>query len=197
MTTLATRASGQKLVMIIDKAADIKNPTEQSDNSVGYSILQSGDDRAETAVVVLVDLPVKAKIGLSADDGGRGKEVTVAGSGFNNGTEATVYVQPNAIAMWWDGLDCPMMNAAVSPESDEPQVGSDDPRSQPRLAILRDVRRLDRDAKSVVKRAGLASEDVCQQIVDDGDSLGTDGVGSMTSLKLSSRYTRTSLTPAR
>ena len=30
----------------------------------------------------------------------------------------------------------------------------------------------------MVKRAGLASEDVCQQIVDDGDSLGTDGVGS-------------------
>ena len=171
-------ASGQKLVMIIDKAADIKNPTEQSDNSVGYSILQSGDDRAETAVVVLVDLPVKAKIGLSADDGGRGKEVTVAGSGFNNGTEATVYVQPNAIAMWWDGLDCPMMNAAVSPESDEPQVGSDDPEASsasPYCAMYAD---LIADAKSVVKRAGLASEDVCQQIVDDGDSLGTDGVGS-------------------
>ena len=171
-------ASGQKLVMIIDKAADIKNPTEQSDNSVGYSILQSGDDRAETAVVVLVDLPVKAKIGLSADDGGRGKEVTVTGSGFNNGTEATVYVQPNAIAMWWDGLDCPMMNAAVSPESDEPQVGSDDPEASPASPYCAMYADLIADAKSVVKRAGLASEDVCQQIVDDGDSLGTDGVGS-------------------
>ena len=165
-------ASGQKLVMIIDKAADIKNPTEQSDNSVGYSILQSGDDRAETAVVVLVDLPVKAKIGLSADDGGRGKAVTVTGSGFNNGTEATVYVQPNAIAMWWDGLDCPMMNAAVSPESDEPQVGADTEGT----TYCKMYADLTADAKSVVKRAGLASEDVCQQIVDDGDSLGTDGV---------------------
>ena len=85
-------ASGQKLVMIIDKAADIKNPTEQSDNSVGYSILQSGDDRAETAVVVLDDLPVKAKISLSNDDGGRGKEVTITGSGFNNDTEAEAFV---------------------------------------------------------------------------------------------------------
>ena len=34
------------------------------------------------------------------------------------------------------------------------------------------------EAKPVVKRAGLASEDVCQQIVDAGDSLGTDGVDS-------------------
>ena len=111
-------ASGQKLVMIIDKAADIKNPTEQSDNSVGYSILQSGDDRAKTAVVVLVDLPVEAKISLSNNDGGRGKEVTVTGSGFNNGTEATVF--------------------------------------------------------ALVKATGDAP--TCQEIVDDGDSLGTAGV---------------------
>ena len=118
---------GQTLMMIVASSAEIENPTEATSNSTGYAIVGAGEDRGDVADMKLTDLPVKAKIGLSADDGGRGKAVTVTGAGFNNGTEATVYVQPNAIAMWWDGLDCPMMNDAVSPESDEPQVGSDDP----------------------------------------------------------------------
>ena len=168
---------GQTLIMIVDSSAGIKNPTEATSNSTGYAIVEAGDDRGDVADAKLTDLLVKAKIGLSADDGGRGKAVTVTGSGFNNGTEATVYVQPNAIAMWWDGLDCEMMNDAVSPKSDEPQVGSDDPEASPASPYCAMYADLTADAKSVVKRAGLASEDVCQQIVDDGDSLGTDGVG--------------------
>ena len=169
---------GQTLMMIVASSAGIENPTEATSNSTGYAIVGAGDDRGDVADVKLTDLLVEAKIGLSADDGGRGKAVTVAGSGFNNGTEATVYVQPNAIAMWWDGLDCQMMNAAVSPKSDEPQVGSDDPEASPASPYCAMYADLTPDAKSVVKRAGLASEDVCQQIVDDGDSLGTDGVDS-------------------
>ena len=169
---------GQTLMMIVSSSAGIKNPTEATSNSTGYAIVGAGEDRGDVADAKLTDLLVKAKIGLSADDGGRGKAVTVTGSGFNNGTVATVYVQPNAIAMWWDGLDCPMMNDAVSPESDEPQVGSDDPTANPASPYCAMYADLTADAKSVVKRAGLASEDVCQQIVDDGDSLGTDGVDS-------------------
>ena len=169
---------GQTLMMIVSSSAGIKNPTEATSNSTGYAIVGAGEDRGDVADAKLTDLLVKAKIGLSADDGGRGKAVKVAGSGFNNGTEATVYVQPNAIAMWWDGLDCQMMNAAVSPKSDEPQVGSDDPEASPASPYCAMYADLTPDAKSVVKRAGLASEDVCQQIVDDGDSLGTDGVDS-------------------
>ena len=165
---------GQTLMMIVASSAGIENPTEATSNSTGYAIVGAGEDRGDVADVKLTDLLVEAKIGLSADDGGRGKAVTVAGSGFNNGTEATVYVQPNAIAMWWDGLNCQMMNAAVSPESDEPAVGADTEGT----TYCKMYADLTADAKSVVKRAGLASEDVCQQIVDDGDSLGTDGVDS-------------------
>ena len=169
---------GQTLMMIVSSSAGIKNPTEETDNSTGYAIVGAGGERGDVADVKLTDLLVKAKIGLSADDGGRGKAVTVTGSGFNNGTVATVYVQPNAIAMWWDGLDCEMMNDAVSPKSDEPQVGSDDPEASPASPYCAMYADLTADAKSVVKRAGLASKDVCQQIVNDGNSLGTDGVDS-------------------
>ena len=88
---------GQTLMMIVSSSAEIKNPTEATSNSTGYAIVGAGEDRGDVADVKLTDLLVKAKIGLSADDGGRGEAVTVTGSGFNNGTEATVYVQPNAI----------------------------------------------------------------------------------------------------
>ena len=165
---------GQTLMMIVSSSAEIKNPTEATSNSTGYAIVGAGEDRGDVADVKLTDLLVKAKIGLSADDGGRGEAVTVTGSGFNDGTEATVYVQPNAIAMWWDGLNCEMMNDAVSPEDDEPAVGADTDGT----TYCKMYADLSDEAKPVVKRAGLASEDVCQQIVDAGDSLGTDGVDS-------------------
>ena len=61
-----------------------------------------------------------AKIGLSDVDGGRGDELTVTGSGFNNGTTAGAYVLhiagsdgDHANAYIWNALDCPEMVAAV------------------------------------------------------------------------------------
>ena len=83
---------GQTLMMIVASSAGIKNPTEAKSNSTGYAIVGAGEDRGDVADVKLTDLPVKAKIGLSADDGGRGKEVTVTGSGFNDGVTAEVFV---------------------------------------------------------------------------------------------------------
>ena len=46
-----------------------------------------------------------AKIGLSDVDNKRGYEMTVTGSGFNDGTTAGVYVLANArfeVAKWWN-----------------------------------------------------------------------------------------------
>ena len=163
---------GQTLMMIVSSSAEIENPTEATSNSTGYAIVGAGEDRGDVADMKLTDLPVKAKIGLRAADGGRGEAVKVTGSGFNDGTEATVYVQPNAIAMWWNGLDCMEMNDAVMPMGNEPVVGA----NTDGTTYCKMYADLSADAMPVVKRAGLASEDVCQQIVDDGDSLGTDGV---------------------
>ena len=83
---------GQTLKMIVSSSAGIKNPTEKTDNSTGYAIVAAGEDRGDVADMKLTDLPVKAKISLSADDGGRGKEVIITGTGFNNGTTAEAKV---------------------------------------------------------------------------------------------------------
>ena len=179
---LADRAFG----IVIPKEAGIKNPSEQKDAGykIGVQILRGNDTYDDEATHGLANVAVWAKISLSADDGGRGKELTVTGSGFNNGTEAEVFVQPNAIQMWWDGLNCERMNMAVNPEEDEPQVPSDvTDESSPYCVMYKDLTDDDKDAdtegtKDVVIRAGLASADVCQQIIDDGDSLGSSDVGS-------------------
>ena len=84
--------AGQTLRMVVSKAAGIENPSEQGSHSTGFSIIGGTDDRADEAGMKLDDLPTLAKISLDADDGGRGKEVTIAGSGFNNGTTAEAFV---------------------------------------------------------------------------------------------------------
>ena len=84
--------AGQTLVMVVSDAAGIKNPSEEGMHSTGFSIIGGTDDRADEAGMKLDDLPTWAKISLSADDGGRGKEVTISGSGFNNDTTAEAFV---------------------------------------------------------------------------------------------------------
>ena len=84
--------AGQTLVMVVSNAAGIKNPSEEGMHSTGFSIIGGTDDRADEAGMKLDDLPTWAKISLSADDGGRGKEVTISGSGFNNDTTAEAFV---------------------------------------------------------------------------------------------------------
>jgi hypothetical protein len=83
---------GQTLTMVVRTSAGIKNPSEQGSHSTGFSIIGGTDDRADEAGMKLDDLPTWAKISLSADDGGRGKEVTISGSGFNNDTTAEAFV---------------------------------------------------------------------------------------------------------
>ena len=84
--------TGQTLVMVVSDAAGIKNPSEQGMHSTGFAIIGGTDDRADVADTKLDDLPTWAKISLSADDGGRGKEVTITGTGFNNDKNAEAFV---------------------------------------------------------------------------------------------------------
>ena len=132
--------AGQTLTMVITKSAGIRNPSEEGKHSVGYKFLGTADDpdkdgEMKLKTIVLDDSGIStsevatyAKISLSVDNGGRGKEVTITGSGFNNGTEAEVFVLVAA--------------AGLNDNDDE-------------------------------------TDDVtCDKVVDDGDSLGTAGVGS-------------------
>ena len=92
----------QTLTMVIAEEAGIKNPTEAHDNENDYSlgaykasydVLAVGADVAGTPPGATFDnLTVKAKISLSDEDNTRGYELTVTGSGFNNGTSAAVHV---------------------------------------------------------------------------------------------------------
>ena len=149
--------------MVITKSAGIRNPSEEGKHSVGYKFLGTADDPDEDGEMKLKtnvlddsgmstsEVATYAKISLSVDNGGRGKEVTIIGDGFNNDTDAEVFVQPNAIAIWWDGLDCMEMNDAVSPKEDEPATGADTDGT----TYCKMYADLSPEAMPVVMRAGL------------------------------------------
>ena len=83
---------GQTLTLVIDDGAGIKNPSEAGSYGVGYSLLGPVDNGNRGPEVRLDPLPTYAKISLSDINNRRGYELTVSGSGFNNGTTAAVYV---------------------------------------------------------------------------------------------------------
>ncbi|MXZ90496.1 MAG: hypothetical protein F4W95_07355 [Chloroflexi bacterium] len=92
--------SGQSLTMKITSAAGIKNPSEAGSHSTYVDVLGPADDlQGATAIRGMdkVDFKTYAKIGLSSVDGSRGDELTVTGSGFNNGTSAAAYVYNSAM----------------------------------------------------------------------------------------------------
>ena len=90
---------GQKLTMVVEDSSGIRNPTEAGSHSAAYAILGPTDSVPGPAEVdkdfELMTLP---KIGLSDVDNIRGYELTITGSGFNNGTSASAYVLQAASA---------------------------------------------------------------------------------------------------
>ena len=94
--------AGQTLIMVVSRDADIKNPSEAGKHDNGFSIIPGTVDRAEAAQIENIgagkyanddgELTTAAKISLSADDGGRGASLKITGSGFNDGTTASVEV---------------------------------------------------------------------------------------------------------
>ncbi len=125
--------AGQTLLMVVSEAAGIKNPSEAGSHDTGFSIIGGTADRAGAAGTEDIGagdnanadgkLLTKAKISLSADDGGRGKEVTISGSGFNNGTTAEAFVlvaddKPSSCMALVDNDDSESLGTAA--------VGSDD-----------------------------------------------------------------------
>ena len=98
--------TGDRITMVVTTSAGIKNPSEEGTHSVGYRVLGVNDapDKgtadniqdvvtdAEADPVVMNIVGTVAKISLSADEGGRGKDVTITGSGFNNDVGAEAFV---------------------------------------------------------------------------------------------------------
>ena len=174
--------AGQTLIMVVSDAAGIKNPSEAGSHSVGYSIIGGTDDRADEAEMKLTDLTTVAKISLSDDDGGRGKEVTISGSGFNNGTTAEAFVLPVdsdmdgevSKAELWNALDCYEMNQAVG------QMGEAmDTEGNGFCRMYADLSAGNKTTvDNLVYTTGYPAAALCSAIVRSGDSLGTVNVGS-------------------
>ena len=174
--------AGQTLIMVVSDAAGIKNPSEAGSHSVGYSIIGGTDDRADEAEMKLTDKPTVAKISLSDDDGGRGKEVTITGTGFNNGTTAEAFVLPVdsdmdgevSDAEFWNALNCYEMNMAVG------QMGDDmDDEGEGFCRMYADLSAGNKTTvDNLVYTTGYPAAALCSAIVRSGDSLGTVNVGS-------------------
>ena len=121
-------AMGDTLTLVFTKAAGIKNPSEAGTHSVGYSVLGSDDDANDGPDVQLGTVATVAKISLSDEDNDRGYELTVTGSGFNNGTSAAVHVLNDADATPDDKTTWPSCAEVITKgaRAGIATVGSDD-----------------------------------------------------------------------
>ncbi len=131
---------GQDLTMVILGSSGIKNPSEAGTHTVAFDVLLFDNalpGRIERLIEKGIEVSAKtatgnrtiqkrqgvyvstvAKISLSDTDGERGEELTVNGSGFNNGTTAAAYVAQRkaaryAVAEWWETLDCDRMKTEM------------------------------------------------------------------------------------
>ena len=87
---------GADVTLVIESDSGIKNPSEarKPGYHTGYALLDASAAKipGRGNFDQLDDLEIRAKISLSDVDNKRGYEMTVTGSGFNDGTSAGVYV---------------------------------------------------------------------------------------------------------
>ena len=169
--------AGDTVTMVIQKSAGIRNPSEAGKHSVGASVLGPTDDVGDPMYMGDMvetaagngELATVAKISLSDVDNSRGYEMTVTGSGFNNGTTAGVYVLAGKAAVW-NTLDCAAMNAAA---------GSSDAEG---MGFCRMYASLSDMEKAVVQgldyTSGPAEAAACEGIIRSGTEVGGAIVGS-------------------
>ena len=130
--------AGQTLTMVIQDNSGIKNPTEEGSHSAAFAILGPTDGVPGPADVDKdFELPTWAKISLSDVDNKRGYELTIIGSGFNDGTTASAYVlQAESAPMDAAGdADC----AAIVSNPASTLIGSGLVGSDDRVTIVVDV----------------------------------------------------------
>ena len=123
---------GQNLTMVVQNNSGIKNPSEAGSHSADVRIVGTTDSLPDIGPAGsappdgnhkgITELVTKAKISLSDSNNKRGYTQTVTGTGFNNGSTATVY----ALAV--TSGDAPSCEAVVSggTKAGDGIVGSDD-----------------------------------------------------------------------
>ena len=176
--------AGDTISVVVTKGAGLKNASEEGTHSTGFAVLASDHTGSVPGMgdfTVSNTVGTVAKIGLSDVDNSRGYELTVTGSGFNNGTTAGAYVlhiagtdpdNAHRNAYLWNALDCAEMVAAVG---DDRAANM----SNPYCAMYAGLG----DAEKAVVGAldfssGAAEAALCSAIIRSGTKAGGALVGS-------------------
>ena len=172
--------AGDTVTMVIQKSAGIKNPSEAGSHSTGYAILGPTDNvpsgPSGDGFMKSNELATVAKISLSDVDNSRGYEMTVTGSGFNNGTTASVYVLAIPGSKW-DALDCYEMVMAV-PADAAGNTGMAN-MANPYCAMYADLPAAQMAVVGDLDYTkGAAEAALCRAIVRSGTEVGSALVGS-------------------
>lgn len=146
--------AGQTLRLTFHKSAGIKNPSEAGSFQVGYAVLGPNDNVPSAPTYRLENLlRTYAKLSLSSDDHARGKTVVATGSGFPDGTTATLYVKHYLTAGRHPGGD----DVFILGQSGDPNAAlrGDDPNG-----------------------AIMTPEETCADIIATGQEVGSALIGS-------------------
>ena len=184
---------GQTLKLVFTKDSGIKNASEAGTHSVAYAVLGPNDSTNDGPNAPIDDdgrpenhytkldgvansgapLSTVGKISLSDVDNIRGYDLTVTGTGFNNGTSAAVHVlhAPDPYPAWWNSLSCLEKNA-VAGSSDA--AGSGYCQS---WASLNATQQAAVRAISLLG-GGAAESTFCRYIIREGHRAGIAEVGS-------------------
>ena len=140
-------------------------------NGDGTSDVNS--DSSDRGRVNLPGSTTVAKIALNDDDNVRGYDLTVTGSGFNNGVTADVYVLSGNDAVW-DTLNCAQMNYAVG------QMGDDmDTEGNGFCRMYADMTAAEKATVDALDFSDNPAEAaVCAGIIAEGANPGSGTVGS-------------------
>ena len=182
---------GQMLSVVLENDSGIKNPSEAGSHSTGYDLLGPSETEipGRGKFNVTNTVATVAKISLSDVDNKRGYEMTVTGSGFNDGTTAGVYVLAHArfeVAKWWETLDCAGMKAALDTDSDNACFHFDLMPSYMTYSLnTSDGARGGSDAFKALSDADkmkysdmVFTQHLCRTIIEDGTQVGGALVGS-------------------
>ena len=189
---------GQKMTLVIESDSGIKNPSEAGTHSVSFDLLGSADRipsasnvrdrndaRRDADPSTELTLKTVAKITLSDVDNKRGYEMTVTGSGFNDGTTADVHVLANArfaVAKWWNTLDCAKMKMYMGSDSNRFCFNYTLDESAMSYTVGSDDDHADFDALSAEDQKKYSdmvyTKHLCRLIVEDGTKAGGALVGS-------------------
>ena len=175
--------AGQTLILTFTKSSGIKNDSEAGTHSVGYSILGPndavGDPQVKDAGIAGAPLATLAKISLSDVDNDRGYELTVTGTGFNDGTSATVHVLGDATPYpeWWNSTNCAEMNAIVGQTA---EAGDLDTKGNGYCRPWAQLSQTEMDTLYAIDLldGGVAEATFCRHIIEAGHRAGIADVGS-------------------